>query len=154
VVIPAVQRGVYAQSSQGIPDYMSKVDAISYEGLYTPQSYLDAREARRIIAQLEAVLEMEKSQERALDDIAERYKTKIESLDRSEEYKRKFLKGFDEGLDEVKTAIRKIGIDNCARESGFDRKNVIRKLVRGIPVKRNSHDEFVRWLQTRNPLEN
>jgi len=87
---------------------MSKVDAISYEGLYTPQSYLDAREARRIIAQLEAVLEMEKSQERALDDIAERYKTKIESLDRSEEYKRKFLKGFDEGLDEVKTAIRKL----------------------------------------------
>jgi hypothetical protein len=49
--------------------------------------------------------------------------------------------------EEVKQAIRKIGINKCARESGFDRKNFIRKLVRGIPVKRNSYDEFVRWLQ-------
>jgi hypothetical protein len=39
-----------------------------------------------------------------------------------------------------------IGINKCARESGFDRKNFIRKLVRGIPVKRNSYAEFVRWL--------
>jgi hypothetical protein len=33
-----------------------------------------------------------------------------------------------------------------ARESGFDRKNFIRKLVRDIPVKRNSYNEFVHWL--------
>ena len=39
------------------------------------------------------------------------------------------------------------GINKCARESGFDRKNFIRKLVRDIPVKRNSYNEFVRWLQ-------
>lgn len=32
------------------------------------------------------------------------------------------------------TAIQKIGINKCARESGFDRKNFIRKLLRGIPV--------------------
>ena len=37
--------------------------------------------------------------------------------------------------DEVKNDIRKIGINKCARESGFDRKNFIRKLVRGLPVK-------------------
>jgi hypothetical protein len=49
--------------------------------------------------------------------------------------------------EEVKRAIGEIGINKCARESGFDRKNFIRKLVRGIPVKRNSYDEFMRWLQ-------
>ena len=38
-------------------------------------------------------------------------------------------------------------MNKCARESGFDRKNFIRKLIRGIPVKRNSYNEFVRWLQ-------
>ena len=26
-------------------------------------------------------------------------------------------------------------------------KNFIRKLVRGIPVKRNSYNDFLRWLQ-------
>jgi hypothetical protein len=50
--------------------------------------------------------------------------------------------------EEVKKDIKNIGINKCARESGFDRKNFIRKLVRGLPVKRNSHDEFVRWLQS------
>lgn len=48
--------------------------------------------------------------------------------------------------EEVKQAIRKIGINKCSRESGFDRKNFIRKLIRGLPVKRNSYEEFVRWL--------
>lgn len=48
--------------------------------------------------------------------------------------------------DEVKVAIKKIGINKCARESGFDRKNFLRKLVRGIAVKRNSYTEFLRWL--------
>jgi hypothetical protein len=48
--------------------------------------------------------------------------------------------------DEVKEQIRQIGINTCARESGFDRKNFIRKLLRGMPVKRNSYNEFVRWL--------
>jgi hypothetical protein len=48
--------------------------------------------------------------------------------------------------EEVKNEIREIGINRCARESGFDRKNFIRKLLRDIPVKRNSYREFVRWL--------
>jgi hypothetical protein len=48
---------------------------------------------------------------------------------------------------DVKAKISNIGINKCARESGFDRKNFVRKLVRGIPVKRNSYNEFVRWLQ-------
>jgi hypothetical protein len=51
--------------------------------------------------------------------------------------------------EEVKNKIMEIGINKCARESGFDRKNFIRKLVRGLPVKRNSYDEFARWLQRR-----
>ena len=51
----------------------------------------------------------------------------------------------------IKKKILEIGINKCARESGFDRKNFIRKLIRGIPVKRNSYEEFVRWLETRNP---
>jgi len=50
--------------------------------------------------------------------------------------------------EEIKNKITEIGINKCARESGFDRKNFIRKLIRGIPVKRNSHNEFVRWLQS------
>jgi hypothetical protein len=49
--------------------------------------------------------------------------------------------------EEIGQKILKIGINKCARESGFDRKNLIRKLIRGIPVKRNSYNEFVRWLQ-------
>lgn len=53
--------------------------------------------------------------------------------------------------EEVKTAIRNIGINKCARESGFDRKNFVRKLVRGLPVKQNSYDEFGRWLKAYNP---
>ena len=48
--------------------------------------------------------------------------------------------------DEVKAAIQNIGINKCARESGFDRKNFIRQVVRGVPVKRSSYEEFVRWL--------
>lgn len=47
--------------------------------------------------------------------------------------------------EEVKCEILRIGINKCARESGFDRKNFIRKLLRGSPVKRNSYNEFVRW---------
>jgi hypothetical protein len=52
--------------------------------------------------------------------------------------------------EEVKNAILEIGINKCARESGFDRKNFIRKLVRGRAVKQNSYKEFERWLQTCN----
>jgi ATP-dependent protease HslVU (ClpYQ) ATPase subunit len=50
--------------------------------------------------------------------------------------------------EEIKKKILDIGINKCARESGFDRKNFIRKLIRGIPVKRNSYQEFMRWLQS------
>ncbi len=50
--------------------------------------------------------------------------------------------------EEIENKIAKIGINKCARESGFDRKNFIRKLIRGIPVKRNSYNEFVRWMQS------
>jgi hypothetical protein len=53
--------------------------------------------------------------------------------------------------EDVKAAIATIGINKCARESGFDRKNFIRKLIRGIPVKRNSYSGFVRWLDIYNP---
>lgn len=51
--------------------------------------------------------------------------------------------------EEVKKAILEIGINKCARESRFDRKNFIRKLVRGQAVKRNSYREFERWLKKR-----
>lgn len=57
-------------------------------------------------------------------------------------------KGKVTATDDVRAAIQKIGINRCARESGFDRKNFVRKLVRGLPVKRNSYDEFVGWLNT------
>jgi len=47
---------------------------------------------------------------------------------------------------EVKNEINRIGIKKCARESGFSRA-FVRKLLRGLPVKRNSYDGFVRWLR-------
>jgi hypothetical protein len=37
--------------------------------------------------------------------------------------------------EEIKSKILEISINKCSRESGFNRKNFIRKLVRGIPVK-------------------
>jgi hypothetical protein len=49
--------------------------------------------------------------------------------------------------EDVKKKILDIGINKCARESGFDRKNFIRKLVRDIPVKRNSYNRFEAWLR-------
>lgn len=49
--------------------------------------------------------------------------------------------------EEIRKQIAEIGINKCARESEFDRKNFVRKLIRGIPVKRNSYEEFVRWIQ-------
>jgi hypothetical protein len=49
--------------------------------------------------------------------------------------------------EEVKTDIKNIRIKKCARESGFTR-IFIRKLLRGLPVKRNSYNEFVRWLDS------
>jgi hypothetical protein len=50
--------------------------------------------------------------------------------------------------EDVKAQISSIGINKCARDSGFDRKNFIRRLIRDMPVKRNSYTEFVRWLQS------
>ena len=51
------------------------------------------------------------------------------------------------GGEDVKVQTSSIGINRRARESVFDRKNFIRKLVRGLPVKRNSYNEFLRWPQ-------
>jgi hypothetical protein len=51
--------------------------------------------------------------------------------------------------EEIRDEILKIGINKCAREGGFHRANFIRKLVREMPVKRNSYEEFLRWLETR-----
>jgi hypothetical protein len=44
-------RDYFAEMIAQNKSYLSKLDTISYEGLYTPRSYLDAGEARRIIAQ-------------------------------------------------------------------------------------------------------
>jgi hypothetical protein len=91
--------------------YLAKVDAISYEGLYTPQSYLDAGEARRIIGQLEAALAIEQSQQDALNSIAERCRTRIKALDWSEQYKKEFLVGFDEA-HQKKLALQSALVDS------------------------------------------
>ena len=48
--------------------------------------------------------------------------------------------------EEIKKKILEIGVNKCLRERGFDRKNFIRKLVRGRSVKRNSCEGFLRWL--------
>jgi hypothetical protein len=57
-------------------------------------------------------------------------------------------KGKVVATEDVKRQIKNIGINKCARESGFHRANFIRKLMRGGPVKRNSYNEFVRLLST------
>ena len=55
--------------------------------------------------------------------------------------------------EEVKSDIKRVGIKKCARESGFTR-IFIRKLLRGLAVKRNSYNEFARWLQSYKSHEN
>ena len=55
--------------------------------------------------------------------------------------------------DKVRAKILEIGINKCARESGFHRANFIRKLARGKPVKRNSYDEFLHWLESRKTVD-
>jgi hypothetical protein len=56
--------------------------------------------------------------------------------------------------EDVKSKIRKIGFNRCAQESGFDRKNFVRKLVRGLQVRRSSYNEFMRWLRGYNTYGN
>jgi hypothetical protein len=53
--------------------------------------------------------------------------------------------------DDVKATITSIGINKCGRESAFDRKNFVRKLIRDAPVKRSSYNEFLGWLQGYKP---
>jgi hypothetical protein len=48
--------------------------------------------------------------------------------------------------EEVKSDIKSMTIKKCARESKFHRR-FIRQLLRGASVKRNSYNEFVRWLK-------
>lgn len=48
--------------------------------------------------------------------------------------------------EEVKSAIREIGIKRCAREGKLTR-FFIRKLLRGGQVRRRSYERFVRWLE-------
>lgn len=55
--------------------------------------------------------------------------------------------------EEVKADIKKIGIKRCSRESGFTR-YFVRKLLRGLTVKRGAYSEFVRWLQSYTPKSN
>jgi hypothetical protein len=55
---------------------------------------------RPFISQLDNATEIEQAQEDALDGIVGRYKKRIDSLDWSEEYKRAFMKGFDEKYQE------------------------------------------------------
>jgi putative ABC transport system permease protein len=54
----------------------------------------------------------------------------------------------------MKNKILEIGINKCARESGFDRHNFVRKLVRGIPGKNSAYSEFARWLPTYETTHN
>lgn len=48
--------------------------------------------------------------------------------------------------EEIKSDINSIGIKKCARESNIHR-SIIRKIVRGVLVKRSTYREFVQWLQ-------
>jgi hypothetical protein len=62
-------------------------------------------------------------------------------------------KGKVVATEDVKAQISSIGINKCARESGFDRENFIRKLVRGLPVKRNTYEDFTRWLRRHRAIQ-
>jgi len=56
--------------------------------------------------------------------------------------------------EEMKADIDRIGIKKCGRESGMDYKNVVRKLVRGLTVKRSSYSRFLSWLQNYKSEQN
>lgn len=77
-------------------DYLARVHAINFDALYTPQSYLDPKETKAVISQLDLAGEIDQAQEDALGRIVERCKARIGALDWSEDYKKNFLTGFDD----------------------------------------------------------
>jgi hypothetical protein len=81
--------------------YQSKVAALNFENLYTQESYLDAREANRMIKEVEDALQIEEDQVAALDGIATRCKERINALDWSEGEKRRFISGFESKYKET-----------------------------------------------------
>jgi hypothetical protein len=54
--------------------------------------------------------------------------------------------------EEVKGDIRRSGLDKCARESKCDHKNFIRKLIRGMHIKRISFNGVVDGFRATNNI--
>ena len=61
--------------------YSAQIHQIDLQSLYTPKSYLDLKENRRIVEQLQTTLDIETKQESELHEILERFKTRINRLD-------------------------------------------------------------------------
>jgi hypothetical protein len=77
-------------------DYQSKVATLNWESLYTPQSYLDAQEANRVIVQVDDASRIEEEQTSVLEKIETSCEARINSLDWPEGEKKEFIKGFSE----------------------------------------------------------
>jgi hypothetical protein len=75
-------------------DYQSQVATLRFDNLYTPQSYVDAHEANRVIAQIEDAFRIEEAQSSALDRIETSCEARINSLDWPGAEKREFIRGF------------------------------------------------------------
>jgi len=54
--------------------------------------------------------------------------------------------------DDVKAAIQRIGINKCAAQADLIERTLFESSFVVIAVKRNSYNEFVRWLQTQKAL--
>jgi len=52
----------------------------------------------------------------------------------------------------VKAAIQRIGINKCAAQADLIERTLFESSFVVIAVKRNSYNEFVRWLQTQKAL--
>jgi zinc-ribbon domain len=81
-------------------DYMAKVRASSFEGLYTPRSYLDRQAGQRVVAEIEAGLDIEAAQESAVKEIPSYCEGKINALDWPDGEKKSFIKGFEDKFQE------------------------------------------------------
>jgi hypothetical protein len=76
--------------------YQAEVDRLNFDDLYTPSSYVNARKAEQILAQLQAALDIETGLEAGLNGVLARCEERFNTLGWSESYRKKFVTGFEE----------------------------------------------------------
>jgi hypothetical protein len=81
-------------------EYQAKLKTLDFKMLYTPQSYLDARETNHIMSEIDNAIQIEEEQESSLATIQTRCEERINALDWPEWEKKQFRKGFQSAYQE------------------------------------------------------